>query len=75
MLGVKRTERILPTGTALTIVGEVDNCCRLTDNVNILSRWYQFASMGFTVFGVFLLAKHALQYILERKRRRELQKR
>ncbi|URE17037.1 E3 Ubiquitin ligase [Musa troglodytarum] len=68
MLGVKRTERILPTGTALTIVG-------FADNENILNRWYQFASTGFTVFGVFLLAKHALQYILERRRRRELQKR
>ncbi|CAL9774149.1 unnamed protein product [Musa acuminata subsp. burmannicoides] len=97
MLGVKRTERILPTGTALTIVGEAvkddvgkiriqrphkgpfyvspKNIDQLIVNLGKWARWYQFASMGFTVFGVFLLAKHALQYILERRRRRELQKR
>lgn len=31
--------------------------------------------MGFAAFGVFLLAKRALQHFLERKRRHELQKR
>lgn len=39
------------------------------------NRLYQLASMGFAAFGVFLLAKRALQHFLERKRRHELQKR
>lgn len=38
-------------------------------------RWYQYASVGFTVFGIYLLAKQAVQYILEKRRRWELQKR
>jgi E3 ubiquitin-protein ligase MUL1 len=31
--------------------------------------------MAFATFGVFLLAKRAIQHFLERKRRHELQKR
>nr|CAD1829220.1 unnamed protein product [Ananas comosus var. bracteatus] len=105
MLGVKRTERVLPTGNSFTVVGEavkddvgtVRIQRRIEDHFYVspkdidqlianlesgqantsdkFNRWYQFASMGFTVFGVFLLAKHALQYVLERRRRWELQKR
>ncbi|XP_010942408.1 E3 ubiquitin-protein ligase SP1 isoform X2 [Elaeis guineensis] len=97
MLGVKRTERVLPTGTSLTVVGEAikddvgtiriqrphkgpfyvspKNIDELIANLGKWARWYQFASMGFTFFGVFLLAKRALEYILERRRRWELQKR
>ncbi|KAH0465667.1 hypothetical protein IEQ34_005770 [Dendrobium chrysotoxum] len=97
MLGVKRTERVLPMGTPLTVVGEAikddigtiriqrphkgpffvtpKNIDQLISNLGRWARWCQFASMGFTVFGVYLLAKAALQHILERKRRWELQKR
>ncbi|OAY85734.1 Mitochondrial ubiquitin ligase activator of nfkb 1 [Ananas comosus] len=85
MLGVKRTERVLPTGSSFTVVGErpdrgpfyvsPKDIDQLIANLGKWARWYQFASMGFTVFGVFLLAKHALQYVLERRRRWELQKR
>ncbi|XP_074559237.1 E3 ubiquitin-protein ligase SP1-like [Curcuma longa] len=38
-------------------------------------RWYKIASTGFTIVGIFLLAKHALQHVLEKRRRWELQKR
>jgi len=31
--------------------------------------------MGLTVFGAYLIAKHAIRYILERRRRSELQRR
>jgi hypothetical protein len=31
--------------------------------------------MGLTVFGVYLIAKRTFQYIMERRRRSELQKR
>ncbi|ONM60195.1 Protein trichome birefringence-like 10 [Zea mays] len=108
MLGVKRTERVLPTGTSLTVVGEVlfllsiGMCCAIKDDVGTiriqrphkgpfyassksidqlivnLGKWaklYRIASMGFATFGVFLLAKRALQHFLERRRRHELQKR
>lgn len=97
MLGVKRIERVLPTGTSLTVVGEAikddigtiriqrphkgpffvtpKNIDQLISNLGKWARWYQFASMGFTVFGVYLLAKSALQHILQRKRLWEMQKR
>eukprot|EP00262_Sarcandra_glabra_P017002 TRINITY_DN5682_c0_g2_i1.p1 TRINITY_DN5682_c0_g2~~TRINITY_DN5682_c0_g2_i1.p1 ORF type:complete len:344 (+),score=40.71 TRINITY_DN5682_c0_g2_i1:113-1144(+) len=97
MLGVKRVERVLPTGTSLTVVGEAvkddigtiriqrphkgpfyvspKNIDQLVANLGKWARWYQCASMGLSVFGLFLIAKHAIRYILERKRRRDLQKR
>ncbi|RWR95358.1 E3 ubiquitin-protein ligase SP1 [Cinnamomum micranthum f. kanehirae] len=97
MLGVKRIERVLPTGTSLTVVGEAvkddigtirvqrphkgpfyvspKNIDQLIAYLGKWSRWYQYASMGFTVVGVYLIAKHAIHYILERRRRRDLQKR
>ncbi|XP_010552823.1 PREDICTED: E3 ubiquitin-protein ligase SP1, partial [Tarenaya hassleriana] len=97
MLGVKRIERVLPTGMPLTVVGEAvkddigavriqkpdrgpfyvspKSLDQLISNLGKWSRWYKYASMGLTVFGVFLIAKHAIEYMLERKRRRELQKR
>jgi len=31
--------------------------------------------MGFTVLGVFLITKHVIDSVLERRRRRQLQKR
>lgn len=31
--------------------------------------------MGLTVFGAYLIAKHAIRYILERQRRNEMQRR
>ncbi|XP_074574765.1 E3 ubiquitin-protein ligase SP1 [Curcuma longa] len=97
MLGVKRTEKILPTGTALTVVGEAakDDAGKIRiqrpdkgpfyispKNIDqliaIFGKWarrYQIASAGFTVIGIFLLAKHALQQVLEKRRHWELQKR
>ncbi|KAF8394472.1 hypothetical protein HHK36_020680 [Tetracentron sinense] len=97
MLGVKRIEKVLPTGTSLTVVGEVvkddigairiqrphrgpfyvspKSIDQLIANLGKWARWYKYASMGFTVFGVYLIAKHAIQYIMERRRRREFQRR
>ncbi|XP_072976143.1 E3 ubiquitin-protein ligase SP1-like [Typha angustifolia] len=97
MLGVKRTERVLPTGTSLTVVGEAikddigtiriqrpdkgpfyvspKGIDQLIANLGKWAKWYQFASMGFTVFGLYLLTKHAIDYFLEKRRRSELQKR
>lgn len=97
MLGVKRTERVLPTGTSLTVVGEAvkddvgtirvqrphkgpfyvtpKTIDQLIANLGKWARWYKFASLGFTVFGVYLIAKHAVGLILERRRRWELHKR
>ncbi|KMT06107.1 hypothetical protein BVRB_7g163340 [Beta vulgaris subsp. vulgaris] len=97
MLGVKRTERVLPTGTPLTVVGEAIKddigtvriqrphkgpfyvspkaIDQLIANLGKWARWYKYASMGFTVIGVYLIAKHALGLILERRRRWELHKR
>ncbi|KAI3863814.1 hypothetical protein MKW98_031406 [Papaver atlanticum] len=97
MLGVKRIERVLPTGTSLTVVGEAvkddigairiqrpskgpfyvspKSIDQLIANLGNWARVYKYASMGFTVFGVYLLAKHAIQYILQRRRRWDLQKR
>ncbi|XP_062187677.1 E3 ubiquitin-protein ligase SP1-like [Phragmites australis] len=97
MLGVKRTERVLPTGTSLTVVGEAikddvgtiriqrphkgpfyvspKSIDQLILNLGKWAKLYRLASMGFATFGVFLLAKRAIQHFLERKRRNELQKR
>ncbi|KAL3517538.1 hypothetical protein ACH5RR_020127 [Cinchona calisaya] len=97
MLGVKRIERVLPTGTPLTVVGEAVKddigsiriqkphkgpfyvshkaIDQLIANLGIWARWYRYASMGFTVFGVYLIAKHAFQYVMERRRHWELRKR
>eukprot|EP00267_Zea_mays_P045137 XP_020397382.1 E3 ubiquitin-protein ligase SP1 isoform X2 [Zea mays] len=85
MLGVKRTERVLPTGTSLTVVGErphkgpfyasSKSIDQLIVNLGKWAKLYRIASMGFATFGVFLLAKRALQHFLERRRRHELQKR
>uniref|UniRef100_A0A2P2KUC5 RING-type E3 ubiquitin transferase n=1 Tax=Rhizophora mucronata TaxID=61149 RepID=A0A2P2KUC5_RHIMU len=97
MLGVKRIERVLPTGTSLTVVGEAvkddigtiriqrphkgpfyvspKTIDELIGNLGKWARWYKYASMGLTVFGVFMLAKHAIRYIMERRRRWELQNR
>lgn len=96
MLGVKRIERVLPTGTSLTIVGEAakddvgtvriqrphkgpfyispKSIDQLITNLGKWARWYKYASVGLTAFGVYLIAKHAVQYIMERRRRWELQK-
>ncbi|KAH9610228.1 hypothetical protein KSS87_008009 [Heliosperma pusillum] len=97
MLGVKRTERVLPTGTPLTVVGEAikddvgtvrvqrphkgpfyvtpKTIDQLIANLGKWARWYKYASFGFSVFGVYLIAKHTLRLILERRRRWELHKR
>lgn len=97
MLGVKRTEKVLPTGTSLTVVGEAvkddigtlriqkphkgpfyvtpKNIDDLIANLGKWARWYKYASMGFTAYGVYLLVKHTIQYIMERNRRIDLQKR
>ncbi|KAL2535612.1 E3 Ubiquitin ligase family protein [Forsythia ovata] len=97
MLGVKRIERVLPTGTPLTVVGEAvkddigtiriqrphkgpfyvsdKTIDQLIANLGKWARLYKYASMGFTVFGVYLLAKHAFQYVMERKRHWEMRKR
>ncbi|KAI3979919.1 hypothetical protein MKX01_042573 [Papaver californicum] len=97
MLGVKRIERVLPTGTSLTVVGEAvkddigairiqrpskgpfyvspKSIDQLIANLGNWARVYKYVSMGFTVFGVYLLAKHAIQYIMQRRRRWDLQKR
>ncbi|ESQ28983.1 hypothetical protein EUTSA_v10024073mg [Eutrema salsugineum] len=96
MLGVKRIERVLPTGMPLTIVSEAvkddigdlriqkpergpfyvspKSLDQLISNLGKWSRWYKYASMGLTVFGVFLITKHVIDSVLERRRRRELQK-
>lgn len=97
MLGVKRIERVLPTGTSLTVVGEPvkddigtiriqrphkgpfyvspKSMDHLISNLGKWARWYKYASMGLTFLGVFLIAKRSIEYVLERRRRRELQKR
>ncbi|XP_019161414.1 PREDICTED: E3 ubiquitin-protein ligase SP1 isoform X1 [Ipomoea nil] len=48
---------------------------QLIMNLGKWARWYKYASMGFTVVGVYLLVKHAFQYITERRRHWELRKR
>lgn len=97
MLGVKRIERVLPTGSSLTVVGEAVKddvgtiriqrphkgpfyvspraIDQLIANLGKWARWYKYASMGLTAFGFYLIAKRTFQYIMERRRRWELQKR
>ncbi|KAL9430872.1 hypothetical protein AB3S75_026128 [Citrus x aurantiifolia] len=97
MLGVKRIERLLPTGTSLTVVGEAvkddigtvriqrphkgpfyvspKTIDELIENLGKWARWYKYASFGLTIFGTFLIAKRAIHYILQRKRRWELHRR
>lgn len=97
MLGVKRIERVLPTGTTLTVVGEAvkddigtiriqrpqkgpfyvspKSIDQLIANLGIWARMYKFASLGFSVIGIYLIAKHAIRYIMEKRRRAELQRR
>nr|ABK95241.1 unknown [Populus trichocarpa] len=97
MLGVKRIERVLPTGTSLTVVGEAvkddigtvriqrphkgpfyvspKSIDELIGNLGKWARWYKYASLGLTVFGAFLITKHVIRYIMERRRRWELQSR
>lgn len=41
----------------------------------VFYRLYKYASMGLTVFGVFLITKHVIDFLLERRQRREIQKR
>ncbi|KAI4301297.1 hypothetical protein L6164_034589 [Bauhinia variegata] len=48
---------------------------QLIANLGKWARWYKYASFGLTFFGAYLIAKHAIQYFLERRRRGELQKR
>lgn len=43
--------------------------------LNFFIRWYKCASLGLTVLGAYLIANHAIRYILEKRRRSELQKR
>ncbi|XP_007050690.2 PREDICTED: E3 ubiquitin-protein ligase SP1 [Theobroma cacao] len=97
MLGVKRIERVLPTGSSLTVVGEAvkddigtiriqkphkgpfyvspKTIEQLISNLGKWARLYKYASFGLTIFGVFLITKHAIRYVLERRRRWELQRR
>ncbi|XWS46777.1 hypothetical protein CRYUN_Cryun14cG0097200 [Craigia yunnanensis] len=48
---------------------------QLISNLGKWARWYKYASFGLTIFGVFLITKHAIHYVLERRRRWELQRR
>ncbi|GLU03482.1 hypothetical protein SLE2022_206780 [Rubroshorea leprosula] len=97
MLGVKRIERVLPTGTSLTVVGEAvkddigtiriqkphkgpfyvspKTIDELISNLGKWARWYKYASFGLTVFGVFLITNRMIQYVKERRRRWEFQRR
>eukprot|EP00250_Pteridium_aquilinum_P003318 c13638_g1_i2 orf=150-1157(+) len=97
MLGVKRVERVLPVGTALTVVGEAvrddlgtlriqkphkgpfyvspKSIDELINNLGKWSRWYKYMSLGFTVFGFYLMTSHAIKYFLERRRRAALNRR
>ncbi|WRX07726.1 E3 Ubiquitin ligase MUL1-like - like 1 [Theobroma cacao] len=90
MLGVKRIERVLPTGSSLTVVGEAvkddigtiriqkphkgpfyvspKTIEQLISNLGKWARLYKYASFGLTIFGVFLITKHAIRYVLERRR-------
>ena len=43
--------------------------------LNYFIRWYKCASAGLTVLSVFMIANHAIRYIMERRRRNELEKR
>ncbi|XP_022758157.1 E3 ubiquitin-protein ligase SP1-like isoform X2 [Durio zibethinus] len=48
---------------------------QLISNLGKWARWYKYASIGLTIFGVFLITKHVIHYVLERRRRRELRRR
>ncbi|XWS36258.1 hypothetical protein CRYUN_Cryun20dG0070000 [Craigia yunnanensis] len=85
-----RIERVLPTGSSLTVVGEAvkddigtirmqkphkgpfyvspKSIDQLISNLGKWARWYKYASFGLTIFGVFLITKHAIHYVLERRR-------
>jgi E3 ubiquitin-protein ligase MUL1 len=97
MLGVKKVERVLPTGTSLTVVGEAikddlgtvriqrphkgpfyvspKSIDQLIRNLGVWARFYKYASLGFSAFGIYLIAKHAFQYIMDRRRHWVLRKR
>ncbi|KAG5567616.1 hypothetical protein RHGRI_002978 [Rhododendron griersonianum] len=97
MLGIKRTERVLPVGMPLTVVGEAvkddigtvriqrphkgpfyvthKTIDQLIAHLGKWARLYKYASMGLTLFGAYLLAKHAFQYVMERRCHWELRKR
>ncbi|MBA0795495.1 hypothetical protein Gohar_006355, partial [Gossypium harknessii] len=47
---------------------------QLISNLGKWARLYKYASFGLTIFGAFLITKHAILYFLERRRRRELQR-
>ncbi|AES61874.2 putative aminoacyltransferase, E1 ubiquitin-activating enzyme [Medicago truncatula] len=47
----------------------------LIANIGRWARWYKYASAGLTVLSVYMIANHAVRYILERRRRNELEKR
>ncbi|KAI5070951.1 hypothetical protein GOP47_0013202 [Adiantum capillus-veneris] len=44
-------------------------------NLGKWSRWYKFMSLGFTVFGLYLMTTHAIKYFFERRRRAALNRR
>ncbi|GAU30711.1 hypothetical protein TSUD_39350 [Trifolium subterraneum] len=47
----------------------------LIANLGKWASWYKCASVGLTALGVYMIANHAIRYILERRRRSEFQKR
>ncbi|GKU86658.1 hypothetical protein SLEP1_g1155 [Rubroshorea leprosula] len=47
----------------------------LVSNLGKWARWYKCASVGLTVFGVFLITSRIIQYIKEQRRRSEFQQR
>ncbi|OWM77935.1 E3 ubiquitin-protein ligase SP1 [Punica granatum] len=48
---------------------------QLIVNLGKWARWYRYASMGMTVLGVCMIVKRGVQYVMERRRRWELQRR
>ncbi|KAK4762755.1 hypothetical protein SAY87_013402 [Trapa incisa] len=48
---------------------------QLIVNLGKWARWYRYASMGLTLLGFCMIVKRGIQYILERRRRLELQRR
>ncbi|CAA6663561.1 unnamed protein product [Spirodela intermedia] len=80
MLGVKRVERVLPTAVkddigTIRIQQPHKGPFYVSQRILISLLQILGNGQGFTVFGVYLLAKHAVQYILERRRRWDLHKR
>ncbi|KAK2403719.1 E3 Ubiquitin ligase family protein [Trifolium repens] len=47
----------------------------LIANIGKWASWYKWASVGLTALGVYMIANHTIRYILERRHRREFQKR